>query len=137
MRRSLVWIALSLGCGGTLTADAGTDATIDDAAAFPDAAFNFGDAGPSTYDAALVDVNVPLLDGGGPFICDKDVCDGRTQYCDNSSIGPDLGPARCVALPDGCVPANCACLPNANAGVGCSCERATTGDGLVAGCSMP
>ncbi len=126
-----------VGCGLDLTTpdassfDASTaDAPID----FGDG-FSFGDG--ALPEAALLDVYVTLDDGGGLFLCDNDACDGRTHFCDNSSVGPDLGYALCVPLPDGCVPANCECLPNANLGNGCSCEHATTGDGLVAGCSLP
>ncbi len=132
----LALLAVALGCGGETTSapDASTDATTD---AHITDAISFGDlsVAPSP-DAALVDVNVPLDDGGGLFACDNSTCDGRTQYCDTSSVGPP-GPAYCAPLPDGCVPANCNCLPNANWGAGCSCEHAATGDGLIAGCQAP
>ena len=137
LRRGALVVAACLGCGSELPS------TPSDASDRPDTTLT--DAPPFSFDvsnivvpdAALVDVYVPLDDGGGLFQCDKDVCDGRTHYCDTSSIGPDLGPPRCVPLPDGCVPANCECLANANSGAGCSCEHATTGDGLMAGCSLP
>jgi hypothetical protein len=120
------------GCGDAtlpaLDASADADATSD--------GFTFGDGNNGVPEAATHDVYVPLDDGGGPFACDTVVCDGRTQYCNISSVGPP-GPAHCSPLPDGCVPANCDCLPNENVGVGCSCGHATTGDGLVAGCQLP
>jgi hypothetical protein len=135
--RSIVpLLALMLmGCGETAptTDAAASDATIDDSSLD---AFGFRDGSSGVPEATLVDVYVTLYDGGGPFACDNVTCDGRTQYCNISSVGPS-GPAHCSALPDGCVPANCDCLPNANLGTGCSCTHATTGDGLVAGCQAP
>jgi hypothetical protein len=129
-----LWTLVLVGCGGAVTtSDAGVDATTSDVA---DASIVFGDDVSSTKDAAPIDVNIGLVDGGGPFMCDQVVCDGRTQYCNISSVGPP-GPAHCSQLPDGCVPASCECLPNANLGQGCSCAHATTGDGLIAGCQAP
>ena len=134
-----------LGCGGLHAtpwdAGADADATIDaamDAPSNDGFGFIFGDVvPPPPPDAVSVDVYVVLDDGGSPFQCDNNVtCEGRTQYCDISSVGPPGG-ARCADLPDGCVPANCDCLPNANSGTGCSCEHAPTGDGLIAGCVLP
>ena len=126
--------ALSAGCGSVEIADAGFDGSGDDASSTD--AFEFGDGVVPFDSAPAFDVNIGLVDGGGSFECGVFVCDGRTQYCDTSSVGPP-GPPYCHALPDGCVPANCVCLPNANLGQGCSCDRATTGDGLVAGCAAP
>lgn len=132
----VVGLAWCLGCGGVLPATS-NDASDEPGVTFADAAPFALDAGDVTApEATLADVFITLDDGGGPFQCDNSTCDGRTQYCDTSSVGPP-GPAYCKTLPDGCVPANCDCLPNANLGAGCSCEHATTGDGLVAGCALP
>lgn len=131
-------LLLAIGCGGetAIPPDASTDSSSNDATI--EAGASFPDVLSPPHDAALLeaDVYVPLDDGGGPFGCDNSTCNGTTQYCDTSSVGPP-GPAYCATLPDGCVPANCECLPNANWGAGCSCEHATTGDGLVAGCQLP
>ena len=128
-------VAACFACGSSRSTL--NDASDEPETSLPDAPMFSFDAGDAVVpDAALADVFVALTDGGGLFQCDNSTCDGRTQYCNTSSVGPP-GPATCTALPDGCVPANCECLPNANLGVGCSCSHATTGDGLVAGCALP
>ena len=123
------------------------DAPLDDAPPFP-----WSDAmGPAdVYVPEVPDVG--LVDGGGPFLCNGCLCDGRTHYCDFSSAGApvplapifgdagacaDAGSSPCEPLPPGCVPANCACLPNESKGGACSCFRSKDGDGLLAGCVLP
>ena len=139
-------LMLAFGCG-SVPAPTQIDAATDLDATTQDAGpFNFGDATSDVaIDAPTFDVYVTLDDGGGLFQCGDCTCDGRTHYCDNSSVGPlaplddaaGCGFASCVPLPDGCVPADCECLPNANLGAGCACEHASDGDGLIAGCAAP
>ena len=142
-----------------LTSACGSDVTST--FSVPDATSSDGDQDGGLFtdlDAAtLADVSPPevpdvgLVDGGGPFLCNNCLCDGRTHYCDISSVGPpvplapvfgDAGPCPdggtiCRPLPKGCVPASCACLANASMGAGCRCFRSSDGDGLLAGCALP
>jgi hypothetical protein len=114
---------------GDSIADDGGNPWIDDSS---------GWAPPDAY-------AIGLIDGGGVFMCNGCMCDGRTHYCDISTglapafdaAGWDACAGSCLELPDGCAPQpTCACIHLWD-WVQCSCRASDGGEGLFAGCNIP
>ena len=113
-------------CGGTTSAGSSPDASSDrsttesgtDAAASgdgttsPDGSAGDGASADSTAaDSATKDVATEASSGdAGSFACPPDTCDSNTQFCMDSSLGPDAGySGTCMAIPAGCGH-DCTCI---------------------------
>jgi hypothetical protein len=147
--RSLALCVVLTACGTSedvvVVPDAGADATDTIDVELPPLA----ETGP------LPDLYVDpvvLGDAGGPFLCGKCICDGRTHYCDEST-GPgivvtdaafgdaapcsDASISSCTAFPSACAGhPSCECMFAARPGA-CHCHLDDSGAGLDYGCSYP
>jgi hypothetical protein len=119
-------LVLTLACGGATSAGSGPDGGSDaasaesgtDAAASDDATSGGdganGDGAPvdgTAADGAGQDAATDASGGdAGSFACPPDTCDSNTQFCLDSSLGPDAGySGACMTIPTGCGH-DCACI---------------------------
>jgi len=102
------------------------------------------DAGPVFSDATIdVGADVPVFNGGGPFLCSGCVCDGTLNFCypsDASTGDADAEAGACGDASTSCDPIPVQCLPKPTCAcllgvwTSCTCAIDPSGNGLVLDC---